>query len=358
MNDKNLIGVKTTRIYCRPSCPAKAPLPENIVHFKTATQAERDGYRASKRCFPDFPVEKWNDEGTSVFLRLPKDFEFAKCLTFLGRSPEEPCHLVIQNALYKVLKFKNDPILLKIRLQNKTSLSIEFLTKCPKKSIRAKVAKYVWNWFDMETNLKPFYRMAKNDAVLKQIADRYYGLRLVSIPDLFEAICWAVMGQHINLNFAYILKKRFVESFGEQFRIDDRVFYLFPTPEMIAKQTVSRLRQLQFTVKKSEYVIELAKKMKDGAISKSTLLKKGSFKSAKNELMRLHGVGKWTAEYVCLRCLKDPAAFPVDDVGLQNAIRRQLRLKAKPSVDEIYKLSRRWTNWEAYSTFYLWNSLV
>lgn len=219
-------------------------------------------------------------------------------------------------------------------------------------------AKDVWNWFDMETNLKPFYRMAKNDAVLKHIADRYYGLRIVSIPDLFEAICWAVMGQHISINFAYILKKRFVESFGERFRIDDRVFYLFPTPETIAKQTVSRFRQLQFTAKKSEYVIELAKKMRDGTLSKNTLLKKDSFKSAKKELMRLHGVGKWTAEYVCLRCLKDPAAFPVDDVGLQNAIKRQLRLSAKPSVDEIYKLSRPWKNWEAYSTFYLWYSLI
>lgn len=358
MNEKNLIGVKTTKIYCRPSCPAKAPLPENIVGFKTAAQAERDGYRACKRCFPDFPVEKWDDGGTSVFLRLPKEFDFAKCLSFLARSSEEPCHLVKQNILYKLLKFEGNPLLLKIRLQNKDCLSIEFLTKRPKRSIRAKVAKYVWNWFDLETNLKPFYQMAQSDTVLKHIADTYYGLRIVSIPDLFEAICWAVMGQHINLNFAYILKKRFVESFGERFRINGRIFHLFPTPEVIANQTVGNFRQLQLTGKKSEYIIELAKKMKEGTLSKHTLLKKDSFKSAKKELMRLHGVGKWTAEYVSLRCLKDPAAFPVDDVGLQNAIKLQLRLSAKPSVAEIYKFSRHWENWEAYAAFYLWNSLM
>jgi DNA-3-methyladenine glycosylase II len=357
MGKEILIGVKTTRIYCRPSCPARAPLPENIVHFKTAAQAEREGYRACKRCFPDFPVEKWDDGGASIFLKLPKEFDFAKCLKFLARSPQEPCHLINRNTLYKLLKFEDDPILLKIQPRNKNSLSIEFLTKRPKKSIRAKAAKYVWNWFDLETKLKPFYRMAKSDAVLKHVADTYYGLRIVSIPDLFEAICWAVMGQHINLNFAYLLKKRFVQSFGERFRIDDRIFYLFPTPEMIAKQTVSRFRQLQFTEKKSEYIIELAKKIKDGTLSKNTLLKKDSFKLVKKELMGLHGVGKWTAEYVCLRCLKDPAAFPVDDVGLQNAIKRLLRLRAKPSIDEIYKFSKRWKNWEAYATFYLWNSL-
>jgi DNA-3-methyladenine glycosylase II len=200
--------------------------------------------------------------------------------------------------------------------------------------------------------------MAKEDAVLKHIAQAYHGLRIVLIPDLFEALCWAIMGQHINLNFAYTLKKRFVESFGEQFRIDDRIFYLFPTPKTIANQTVSNFRQLQFTVKKSEYIIDIAKKITEGALSKDILLRKDSFQSAKKELIRLHGVGKWTAEYVCLRCLKDPAAFPVDDVGLQNAIKQQLRMTAKPPVNEIYKLSRPWRNWEAYATFYLWNSLT
>jgi DNA-3-methyladenine glycosylase II len=127
---------------------------------------------------------------------------------------------------------------------------------------------------------------------------------------------------------------------------------------MIAKQKVNRLRQLQFTEKKSEYVIELANKMKDGTLNKKTLLRKDSFKLVKKELMRLHGVGKWTAEYVFLRCLKDPAAFPVDDIGLQNAIKRQLHLSAKPAVAEICEFSRHWKNWEAYSAFYLWNSLM
>ena len=166
------------------------------------------------------------------------------------------------------------------------------------------------------------------------------------------------MGQHINLNFAYTLKRRFVESFGERYCIDGQIFYQFPTPKVISRQNVSKFKKLQFTTKKSEYIIALAKKMRDGSLSKNTLVKKDSFNLVRKELMGLHGVGKWTAEYVCLRCLKDPAAFPIDDVGLQNAIKRQLCLRAKPSVDEIYEFSKRWKNWEAYATFYLWNSLT
>ncbi len=355
---KKLVGVKTTRIYCRPVCPSKAPLPENIVYFDTAAQAERSGYRACKRCFPDFPADNWDDRGNSAYLKLPKEFDFAKCLKFLNRSPREPCHFINKSTLFKLVKIEENPILIKIRLQNQGFLLIEFLTKHPKKSIRAKVAHYVWNWFDLETDLKPFYRMAKKDPVLKKAAAKYNGLRILSIPDLFEALCWAIMGQHINLNFAYILKKRFVESFGEGLSYGDRIFYLFPTPEVIAKQTVSHLRKLQFTEKKSLYIIELANKMKDGSLSKQSLLNLNSFDLAKTELMRLHGVGKWTAEYVCLRCLKDPTALPVDDVGLQNAIKQQLGLKEKPSVDDIYKFSECWQNWQAYAAFYLWNTLT
>ena len=79
---------------------------------------------------------------------------------------------------------------------------------------------------------------------------------------------------------------------------------------------------------------------------------------ARKELMRLHGVGKWTAEYVSLRCLKDPAALPVDDVGLQNAVKQQLGLRKKPTADAISTFSARWNNWQAYATFYLWASLI
>jgi DNA-3-methyladenine glycosylase II len=74
--------------------------------------------------------------------------------------------------------------------------------------------------------------------------------------------------------------------------------------------------------------------------------------------MQLHGVGQWTVDYVCLRCLGDPEAFPVNDVGLQNAVRQQLGLSYKPSAGDISRFSSRWQNWQAYATFYLWASLI
>ena len=99
MKKGNLIGVKTTKIYCLPICPARAPLPQNITYFETAAQAEAGSFRPCKRCFPDFPCGKWVDEGASVILRTPKEFDFVQCLKSLTRSPLEPCHVVANNRL-------------------------------------------------------------------------------------------------------------------------------------------------------------------------------------------------------------------------------------------------------------------
>ena len=358
MKHKNFIGVKTTKIYCLPSCPAKAPLPENIVYFETPRQAERNGFRPCKRCFPDFPYGKWTDRGPSVLLKPPKEFDFSQCLKFLARSFKEPCHTVEDSTLFKLLKFENKPILLKIQRTDDSYLGIDFLTPRPKKSIRALVAQYVWQWFDLETNLKPFYRMATGDPILKHIAKNYYGLRILVIHDLFEALCWAIIGQQINLEFAYTLKKRFVETFGEKLYYNKKVFYLFPTPHIISQQAVSDLKRLQFTGKKSEYIIELASKFKNNEIAKNTLLNDDNFGTARRKLLRLRGIGKWSADYVCLRCLGDPAAFPVDDIGLQNAVKQQLDLSDKPNVDIMLRYAAGWKNWQAYAAFYLWRSLI
>ncbi len=358
MKQTRLIGVKTTGIYCLPSCPAKSPLPENIVYFETPKQAERNGFRPCKRCFPDFPYGKWIDKERSVLLMPPYEFDFSQCLRFLTRSPLELCHKVEKDTLFKLIKVEDERILLRIQTLENGTLCIDFLTPRPKKSIRARAAKYVWEWFDLDTDLRSFYRMSGKDPVLKQVAEKLYGLRIIKIDDLFEALCWAIIGQQINLTFAYTLKKRLVESFGEKVTVNKEAYYLFPTPQAISRLAVHDLRRLQFTSRKSEYIIELAGKIESGQFTQKALLNDDQFESARKELIRLRGVGKWTAEYICLRCLGDPDAFPVDDIGLQNAIKRELGLSEKPSVDEIHRYAAAWKKWKAYATFYLWGSFV
>lgn len=60
----------------------------------------------------------------------------------------------------------------------------------------------------------------------------------MGIPDLFEAIAWGILGQQINLTYAYTLKRRLVEKFGTSVEYEGKRFWLFPTPDVIANLTV------------------------------------------------------------------------------------------------------------------------
>jgi DNA-3-methyladenine glycosylase II len=59
-----------------------------------------------------------------------------------------------------------------------------------------------------------------------------------------------------------------------------------------------------------------------------------------------------------MRCFRHPRAFPIDDVGLHNAVRLAYQLQDKPAIEELQTLFEPWAGWEAYATFYLWRALI
>src|SRR5699024_4506357 len=124
----------------------------------------------------------------------------------------------------------------------------------------------------------------------------------------------------------------------------------------IASLNVSDLRNLQFSQRKAEYVISIAKLLSEGYMSKEMFQQK-SYIDLKRQLMRLRGVGHWTADYVMMRCFGRSEAFPIADVGLHRAMERQLMRGRRPTIEEVRKRAKSWSGWEAYATFYLWRSL-
>ncbi|MFQ5641732.1 MAG: DNA-3-methyladenine glycosylase family protein, partial [bacterium] len=168
----------------------------------------------------------------------------------------------------------------------------------------------------------------------------------------------AIIGQQVNLSFAYMLSRRFIESFAESYEHGGRLYWLFPSTQSIAELSVVELRKLQFTQRKAEYVIGLAQQFENGELSKEKLLHYKNSNDARNVLLGIRGVGAWTANYVLMRCLGDPSAFPIEDIGLHRAIQLRLNLTRKPTIDEIRSLATGWENWQAYATFYLYRSLL
>ncbi|MBY6037676.1 DNA-3-methyladenine glycosylase [Fictibacillus nanhaiensis] len=298
---------------------------------------------------------QWRDQGTLIEIVPPKEFSFRECLVFLGRSNQEVLHRIQNQQLFKLVKIMNELILLKIGWKNHR-MTIEFPMGEPTWLIKEEVVHYICNWFDLERDLSGFYEMASKDTVLQSLITKYDGLRIIGIPDLFEALTWAIMGQQINLSFAYTLKKRFVEHFGEKIDIEGDTFWLYPTFEAIALLEVDALRKLQFTTRKAEYVIGTARAIATGKLSKQLLIELDA-ELQQEVLVNIKGIGPWTAHYVMMKCLLTQSAFPMTDVGLHLALKAQLGLDVKPDLDEIKKMASNWSGWEAYATFYLWRSL-
>ena len=105
------------------------------------------------------------------------------------------------------------------------------------------------------------------------------------------------------------------------------------------------------TTRKCEYLIGIAKLITEGKLSKESLLQTQDVKIAEKQLTAIHGIGPWTAHYVLMRCLRFPSAFPIDDVGLHNAIKYITGSESKPTKQEIKDFAANWINWESYATF-------
>lgn len=291
----------------------------------------------------------------TLTLSLPSEFSFDECLRYLSRSTRESLHRVEDDRVKKVIDHRGTPVFLVVSAPEPSTLIIDYQTATPVPE--SFVQNYVTDWFDLKRDLRPFYDLAKNDALLGPAVERHHGLRLIGIPSLFEALCWAIIGQQINLAFAYTLKQRFVQTFGAMDEYEGVPYYRFPSPEAIAKLKPDQLTTLQFSTRKAEYVIGVAQTIVDGKLSKEQLLALPT-PEALETLIRQRGVGAWTAHYVLLKCLQRPDAFPAADVGLHNAIKQGLGLAQKPDLPAVHRYAEPWQGWRGYATFHLWQTLL
>lgn len=129
----------------------------------------------------------WTHYESYTEIHPPKEFNFEECLIFLGRSNQELIYKIKDGWVIKLIKINESLILCRIGYSN-GSIKVEFPINTVTNDCRDKVVKYIWEWFDLDKNLNEFYEMGKDDRVLKSLVSQFYGLRIMGIPDLFEAL--------------------------------------------------------------------------------------------------------------------------------------------------------------------------
>lgn len=291
----------------------------------------------------------------SFYISTPAEFDFSLSLDFLKRSPKEKLHTIDGASVIKAIPLGESAVLLRVKASGKR-LFIQSLNRELIATEQSQVKKFVSEWLDLETNLKPFYNMAKKDKLLSGLVQQFRGYRIVGQPDLYESLIWAVLGQQINLGFAYTLKQRFVEKYGHSVEWNGQRFYLFPSYQTIAKVSPNELLPLQFSKQKANYTVGISQAFAEGKISKQ-LLAGLPLTQAKELLIQTKGIGNWTANYALMKTFRYPDAFPLEDAGVHNAIKNLKRMKTKPTLAQVKNLFKKYKGWEAYATLYLWKSL-
>ena len=292
---------------------------------------------------------------TALTIPYPLQYQPAECLHWLDRGYDEVLYHVHPQGVIRAIAIGGKPYILD--LQAGTEAWELHISPTPDPTEQEQITAYVTDWLGLQDKLQPFYEHLATHPPLKPLLD-FRGLPLVGIPDLFEALCWSILGQQINLRFAYQLKRRLVEHYGTAIQYRDRTCWLFPTPEQILSADPEALRDMKISRSKINYLQIIAAAMHKGTLSKAGLLALPAFAERQKALIAHKGIGVWTANYVLMKCLRDPGAIPWGDAGLHNALINLGIMKDKNDSGAAKALFAGFTGWESLLVVYLWRSLT
>jgi AraC family transcriptional regulator, regulatory protein of adaptative response / DNA-3-methyladenine glycosylase II len=453
---KFFIGVRGSRVYCRPICPAPTAKEKNVRYFPTAAAAAEAGYRPCLRCRPECSpgtpawlgtsntvsralrligesrLEDGGMEGLAarlgvgsrhlrrLFLRhlgaapsavvQTRRLHFAKKLIDETRLPLGEVALASGfgcvrrfNAAIRTT-YKRTPTQIR-RLARQTKIQPEnqyvfqlrfrppyhwrgmlaflaaratpgvevvdlsgyrrsitvngcdgyFQVSLDKEhdalTVRAQIAdphslysiiERIRGMFDLNADWATIAQTLGTDPELAARLGTDPGLRVPGSWDGFELATRAILGQQITVKGATVLAGRIARTYGQPFSGAAGLTHLFPTPEILAD---AKLTGVGLTGRRAETIRALARAVCDGQIRFEHILDSEAFLA---RLCEVPGIGVWTAQYVAMRALGEPDAFPSGDLGLLRAI----------GLETSYELETRaeaWRPWRAYAAMYLWS---
>jgi len=215
------------------------------------------------------------------------------------------------------------------------------------------VAERLRRLFDLGADPQAISTQLGRDPYLARALEELPGLRVPGAWDGFELAVRAIIGQQVSVRAATTLAGRLVEAHGEPLDpgIAGESFaalrFLFPSAESLARADLTRIG---LTRARASAISTLAEKVANGDLVIESCLGLGE---TLHRLMELPGVGEWTAQYIAMRALGEPDAFPATDLGL----RRALAVGAKPMASSrLAEIAEAWRPWRAYAAMALWMS--
>jgi AraC family transcriptional regulator of adaptative response / DNA-3-methyladenine glycosylase II len=194
--------------------------------------------------------------------------------------------------------------------------------------------------FDVDTDPALVTYALAQDRMLKRACAAHSGIRLPGAWDPFELAVRAILGQQISVRAATTMAGRVAERWGEP--IEDAtngLDRLFPSAARLAD---APLEQAGIIAARARTIRQLAQRVVAGTLAFDS-------PAALQSLREIAGIGDWTAQYIAMRALRNPDAFPSGDLVLR-------RMAGDCSARALEAQSERWRPWRAYAVILLWQA--
>lgn len=457
------IAVTTTRIYCRPICPARSPNDENIRYYPTAAAAEAGGFRPCLRCRPEASpgtpawlgtsglvsralrligegaldregVEQLSDRlgitgrhlrrlflqhvgATPLEVALTRRVHFAKKLldettlpfsqiafasgfgslrrfnaqiqktysrtpSSLRKNPPSlarqqasfgetgsPCYRLSLafrppydwDAVIGFLSARATPGVEAVAhsryertiaingkagtiaiSRSATRSAIELEVRFPDSRPLLLIVERVRRMFDLGADPAVIAEHLGGDAMLRGALKRHAGIRTPGAWDGFELAVRAILGQQVSVAAATTIAGGLASRFGTPVDGGNGLTRLFPTSVQLVDAPIEESGVI---AARAGTIRALARAVIDGRVCFAT----GPVDEAVNALQALPGIGPWTAQYIAMRALGEPDAFPAGDLILR-------RMAGDCTTRELEARSDRWRPWRAYAVMLLWQT--
>ncbi|MGB9201595.1 DNA-3-methyladenine glycosylase family protein [Methanobacterium sp.] len=214
------------------------------------------------------------------------------------------------------------------------------------------VKQTVTSIFNLNFNLQNFYDDMKKDKLISKLTTQLRGLNSTRTPTFFEAIVSSIIEQQISLKAAKSIETQMTKTFGDTLQLNNITYYAFPTPKTLSNLEKEDLRNVGLSFRKAEYVIGLSKNIINDELDLEPLKSKDT-QEIINELLNIHGIGVWTAEFSVIKGLHRLVVVPTEDIGLRRIIARYYNNENPVSSDKINEIAKPWGKWSGLAIFYL-----
>ncbi len=294
-----------------------------------------------------------SNDGITLFLGYRPPYAWNNLISFLADRAIPGVESVVDNAYRRTVAVKKGETICRgwisvVNRPEKNGLAVTLATTLL--PVLSQVLTRIRFLFDL--NCSPDKVSAKLMA-MDELAHNIYvpGIRVPGCFDPFEMSVRAILGQQVTVKAASTLAMRLVNALGEKIETPfSELTFTFPQPGKICSlegPIEAHLGPFGITGARARAVLALAEALASNAIT----LAYGATPAIEMEkLHKLPGFGPWTVQYIAMRALGWPDAFPHTDYGVKKAL-------SDRSPQEILTLSQAWSPWRSYATVLLWNSL-